>query len=95
MEIDDHLIHKLETLSKLKLSVTEKDKLKSDLENMVRMFGKIAEVDTQGVLPLRHMTDTVNVMRDDVANNQLSHEEALKNAPNTIGRYFAVPKVIE
>jgi aspartyl-tRNA(Asn)/glutamyl-tRNA(Gln) amidotransferase subunit C len=95
MEIDDHLIHKLETLSKLKLSITEKDKLKVDLENMVGMFGKIAEVDTQGVAPLRHMTDTVNVMRDDVAHNQLSHEEALKNAPKTIGRYFAVPKVIE
>lgn len=95
MVIDDHLIHELETLSKLKLSEAEKDKLKIDLENMVSMFGKIAEVDTQGVLPLRHMTDTVNVMRDDVAYNQLSHEEALKNAPNTIGRYFAVPKVIE
>lgn len=95
MEIDDHLIHKLETLSKLKLSTTEKEKLKSDLENMVGMFGKIAEVDTSGIAPLRHMTDTVNVMRDDVAHNQLSHEEAVKNAPKTIGRYFAVPKVIE
>ena len=95
MEIDDQLIHKLETLSKLKLSSQEKDKLKNDLENMVNMFGKIAEVDTRGVQPLRHMTDTVNVMRDDVAINQLSHEEALKNAPKTIGRYFAVPKVIE
>lgn len=95
MEIDDHLIHKLETLSKLKLSTTEKEKLKSDLENMVEMFGKIAEVDTSGFAPLRHMTDTVNVMRDDVAHNQLSHEEAVKNAPKTIGRYFAVPKVIE
>ena len=95
MEIDDHLIQKLETLSKLKLSTTEKEKLKSDLENMVGMFGKIAEVDTSGIAPLRHMTDTVNVMRDDVAHNQLSHEEALKNAPKAIGRYFAVPKVIE
>jgi aspartyl-tRNA(Asn)/glutamyl-tRNA(Gln) amidotransferase subunit C len=95
MEIDDHLIHKLETLSKLKLSTSEKDKLKVDLENMVSMFGKIAEVDTDGVLPLRHMTDTINVMRDDIAQNQLSHEEALKNAPKAIGRYFAVPKVIE
>jgi len=95
MVIDDHLIHKLETLSKLKLNATEKEKLKGDLGNMVGMFSKIAEVDTNGVAPLRHMTDTVNVMRDDVAHNQLSHEEALKNAPKTIGRYFVVPKVIE
>ncbi len=95
MKIDNQLIHKLEILSKLKLSIDERDKLKSDLENMVTMFGKIAEVDTDSIKPLRHMTDTVNVMREDAAHNALSHEAALKNAPVTIGRFFAVPKVIE
>lgn len=78
MQIDDHLIQKLETLSKLKLTEVEKDKLKSDLENMVGMFSKIAEVDTSDIAPLRHMTDTVNIMRDDVPQNAISHEAALK-----------------
>ncbi len=95
MKIDDQLILKLETLSKLKLSSDERIKFKGDLENMVNMFGQIAEVDTENIPPLRHMTDTVNVMREDIADNALSHESALKNAPKTVGRFFAVPKVIE
>ncbi|MCU0327257.1 MAG: aspartyl/glutamyl-tRNA amidotransferase subunit C, partial [Spirosomaceae bacterium] len=37
----------------------------------------------------------VNVMRDDIANNTLSREEGLLNAPSKVGKYFGVPKVIE
>ena len=95
MKIDDILIQKLETLSKLKLEEKERVILRGELENMVEMFGKISEVDTTGVEPLRHITGSVNIMRDDIAFNALTQEEALKNAPAVINPYFSVPKVIE
>ena len=95
MKIDDALIGKLETLSKLKLQDTEKEVLKSELSSIVDMFSTIANIDTTGVEPLRHITDAVNVMREDVAHNGLTTEQGLKNAPLSQGRFFAVPKVIE
>ncbi len=95
MVINDELISKLENLSKLKLDKGEKAALKTELGSIVDMFAKISEVDTTGILPLRHMTNTVNNMREDVGHNQLTKDQALKNAPLSIGPYFAVPKVIE
>jgi len=95
MVINDELINKLEALSKLKLDESEKLALKTELGSIVDMFAKISEIDTTGISPLRHMTDTVNNMREDIGNNQLTPEQALKNAPVSVGQYFAVPKVID
>ena len=95
MQINDTLIQKLESLSKLKLGEAERASLKEDLEKIVDMFGQISSVDTDGIQPLRHMTDTINIMRADVAHNSLTTQEGLSNAPVSVDSYFAVPKVIE
>lgn len=95
MEIDDKLIEKLETLSKLKLSDDEKNVLKGELGSIMDMFANISSIDTSGVEPLRHITDAVNVMREDIAHNELTTAQGLSNAPNAHHPYFAVPKVIE
>ncbi|MBL0099684.1 MAG: aspartyl/glutamyl-tRNA amidotransferase subunit C [Saprospiraceae bacterium] len=50
MKIDDQLITKLETLSRLKLHSDEKSALKNDLASIVSMFDKIGEVDTEDVI---------------------------------------------
>jgi aspartyl-tRNA(Asn)/glutamyl-tRNA(Gln) amidotransferase subunit C len=95
MEIDDKLIEKLETLSKLKLSDDEKHVLKGELGSIMDMFADISSIDTTGVEPLRHITDAVNVMREDIAHNELTTAQGLSNAPKSQYPYFAVPKVIE
>ncbi|MBK9257344.1 MAG: Asp-tRNA(Asn)/Glu-tRNA(Gln) amidotransferase subunit GatC [Saprospiraceae bacterium] len=95
MQIDDQLIKNLESLSKLELEQTERENLKSELSKMLDMFGKIAEVNTEGVLPLTHMTDSYNIMRNDEPQQELGTEGALKNAPLRIDNFFGVPKVID
>lgn len=95
MEINDALISKLEKLSKLQLSEEEKGVIKNDLTNILGMIDKIQEVDTSGVNPLRHITEETDVLRNDQAENEISREEALKNAPSTDGTYIQVPKVID
>jgi aspartyl-tRNA(Asn)/glutamyl-tRNA(Gln) amidotransferase subunit C len=45
---------------------------------------------------LEHVTDvTATEFRKDEAGEPLSHEEALKNAPDADSDYFRVPRVIE
>jgi aspartyl-tRNA(Asn)/glutamyl-tRNA(Gln) amidotransferase subunit C len=41
------------------------------------------------------MSDAVNVLREDVAHQIISHEEALLNAPKKDSDYFRVPKFID
>lgn len=41
------------------------------------------------------MGDQINVLRNDEVKQEISHEEALKNAPKRDSDFFRVPKVIE
>jgi aspartyl-tRNA(Asn)/glutamyl-tRNA(Gln) amidotransferase subunit C len=95
MKIDDTLINKLSTLSKLRFEGEDHAHIKKDLERMLDFVGKLEEVDTEGVEPLIYITDEVNRMRKDVVTSDFTQEEALKNAPSKDSYYFKVPKVIK
>ena len=41
------------------------------------------------------MADSQNVLRDDEVKQEISREEALKNAPKKDSDFFRVPKVID
>jgi aspartyl-tRNA(Asn)/glutamyl-tRNA(Gln) amidotransferase subunit C len=94
MQVDDALIEKLAELSMLRFTPEEKEEIKADLQKMIGFINKLQELDTTGVEPLMHMSDEVNVLREDVAGPML-REEALKNAPHHDAHYFKVPKVIK
>ena len=53
------------------------------------------ELDTSNVEPLIYMTEEKNVLRRDESRQEISHEDALKNAPKKDSDYFRVPKVID
>lgn len=95
MQVDDALIEKLAQLSMLQFNEEEKEEIKADLQKMIGFIDKLQELDTKGVKPLMHMSDEVNVLRDDTTGDMLPREEALKNAPHHNGQYFKVPKVIK
>jgi aspartyl-tRNA(Asn)/glutamyl-tRNA(Gln) amidotransferase subunit C len=60
----------------------------------VEYFGKLNELDTDGVEPMAHAVGTHNVLADDVPADSLSPDQALANAPARDGDFFKVPKVI-
>jgi aspartyl-tRNA(Asn)/glutamyl-tRNA(Gln) amidotransferase subunit C len=95
MEVNDVLIDKLAHLAKLKFDAAEKEEIKSDLQKMIAFVEKLNELDTTGVTPLLHMTNEVNVLREDEVKGSISREEALKNAPSHDDQFFKVPKVIK
>ena len=66
-----------------------------DLNNILNWVDKLRELDTQHVAPLIHISEELNVMREDVAQNTVKHEDALRLAPRKDSDYFRVPKVLE
>ena len=66
-----------------------------DMTAIVSWVEKLNEVNTDGVEPLTTMSHEVNALRDDEVKHDLSHDDALRNAPATNGAYFTVPKVLE
>lgn len=89
------MITRLENLSRLRLSDSEREEIKASLTSLVGMFGRIREVDTDGVEPLMSLAGVSNITREDKAENTLTPEQALSGAPGVSGPYFSVPKVIE
>ena len=95
MEVNDALIDKLSQLARLKFDSAEKEEIKKDLQKMIAFVDKLNELDLADVEPLLHMSDEVNVLREDEVKGSISREEALKNAPEHDDKFFKVPKVIK
>ena len=95
MEVNDDLINNLAQLAKLEFNDAERDEIKNDLQKMITFIDKLNELDTTGVEPLLHMSENVNVLREDEVKGSISREEALKNAPLHDDQFFKVPKVIK
>lgn len=94
MELNDALVENLANLARLQFNEQEKEIIKHDLQRMIHFVDKLNELDTQGVEPLLHMTDNVNVLRNDELKGSISRSAGLQNAPDTDGVFFKVPKVI-
>jgi aspartyl-tRNA(Asn)/glutamyl-tRNA(Gln) amidotransferase subunit C len=95
MEVNDALVTKLARLSKLQFSDTEKAEIRNDLQQMIGFVEKLNELNLEGVAPLLHMSEEVNVLREDEVKGSVSREEALQNAPQHNEEFFMVPKVIK
>ena len=95
MEVNDQLVDKLATLSRLQFDDAGKEAIKKDLQSMIAFVEKLNELDTTGVAPLLHMSGNINVLREDEIKGSISREEALKNAPLHDEQFFKVPKVIK
>lgn len=82
-------------LARLDLTAEEETRMAEQMGQVLDYMEKLNSLDTTGVEPMSHVLDLTNVVRDDEAQQRMSHEEALRNAPDTDGVYFRVPKVIE
>ncbi len=89
-DIVDHIAH----LARLEFEGEKKEEITEDLERIITFMETLQEVDTEGVEPLIYMTNETNHLREDVAKETVTHEEALKNAPKKDSDYFRIPKVL-
>ena len=82
-------------LARLELDATREQQMLSDLNNILDFVAQLEGLDTTGVEPLVHLSQEINVLRDDVARNTVSHQDGLRNAPRKDSDYFRVPKVLD
>src|SRR5947209_7765880 len=81
-------------LARLDLKDDALARLTGQLEPILGYINKLKEVDTSGVEPMAHALPLHNVLREDVVEPSLPLEKVLRNAPETDGPFFKVPKVI-
>lgn len=86
---------KVALLGRLKLSEAEAADYAVKLGQVLGYVEVLNEVDTENVEPLVHAVELSNVFRADEVRPSLPPTEALANAPNTDGRFYLVPQILD
>lgn len=94
MEVNDKMIDHLSHLARLEFNGPQRDRIKADLTKIIGFVDQLSAVNTDGVEPLIFMTDSINVLREDVQKDTITQAEALKNAPVHDSDYFKIPTVL-
>ena len=96
MLIDEKITLKIASLAKLELTEQEIKEYSKDLTNILKWMEELKEVDVSNVQPITSVTENELYERADNAyKNTVEQEKILLNAPEKVGEYFTVPKVIE
>jgi len=93
--IGDQDVEHVARLARLALSDAERTRLREQLSVILAYIDKLKAIDVEGVEPTSHAVPLVNVMRDDEPEPCLPQAEALANAPDPVGEFFRVPRIIE
>jgi aspartyl-tRNA(Asn)/glutamyl-tRNA(Gln) amidotransferase subunit C len=88
----DEVLH-VAKLARLALTEEEIERFRGQLSAILEAVGKVSELDLEGVPPTSHPLDLFNVLAEDEPAPCLSRQEALANAPDADGGFFAVPPV--
>ncbi len=95
MSVTNEEVKYIADLARLQFTDEETAKLAGEMNKILEYMETLQEADTSNVAPLEHIISNKSRFRKDKAEEPLSHEKAIKNAPDTDGDYFRVPRVIE
>lgn len=85
---------KIAKLARLHLSDDEVAALAKELDGILEYVKQLEKIDVTSVEPTSHVHGVTNVFRNDVVSPHLPVSEALRNAPDSSGRFIRVPIII-
>jgi aspartyl-tRNA(Asn)/glutamyl-tRNA(Gln) amidotransferase subunit C len=106
MKVTEKDVAYVADLANLELTDQERQRMLKDLNSILDYIDRLNELNTSDVPPMAQIatkfgqsegksTESNPAWREDIARPSLPHTEAMKNAPETDGDFFKVPKVIE
>ena len=94
MKVDKELIRNVASLARLELTEEEIKLFEKDFKEILDAFSKIDEVDTKETKESFQPVEMKNRLREDLVEDSLSQEEALKNTEHKKDGYFKGPRAI-
>ena len=95
MKISENEVRHVAKLARLGLDNDCIHKMSETLSDILTYMDKLNELDTSDILPTSHVGKIETVFREDKVGESLPLDEALQNAPDRVGAFFRVPKIIE
>lgn len=96
-------VRRVAELANLELTAEEEPRMQRDLNAILGHIAQLNELDTKGIPPMAQVNEILGGARDeagaslraDVVQPSLDRAAVMAAAPETDGRFFKVPKVIE
>jgi aspartyl-tRNA(Asn)/glutamyl-tRNA(Gln) amidotransferase subunit C len=95
MSLDPATIRRIATLARIRVEEDELPRLQIELNGILGWIEQLNEVNVDDVEPLTGAAQMALKMRDDVVTDGGYPDKVLANAPERIGDFYAVPKVVE
>ena len=95
MKLHNRDIQKLFALSKLTINEDEQETLSQDLSSVLSWVGSLQSVNAKHIRPMIHPVPLNMFCKDDLPPENISLDNALKNAPESENNHFLVPRVID
>jgi len=95
MAVDAQTVEKLAELARIAISEETIDEVSSRLGDVLQLVDQLQAVNTDGVEPMAHPLDEVQVLRKDEVTEPNRRDEFLALAPQTEAGLYLVPKVID
>ena len=106
-EVTREDVQRVAELANLELTADEVPRMARDLSAILGHIAQLSELDTANVPPMAQVSDVLNpalgiepvadgaTLRPDEPRPSLDRKTVMSQAPETDGRFFKVPKVIE
>ena len=95
MSVDKQTVQRIAKLARIALDETQAIAMEEELNALLSWVEQLQEVNVEGVAPMTSVVEQRLKMRDDVVTDGGYAEDLMKNAPQSEGHFFVVPKVVE
>ena len=95
MSLDPATVRRIAKLARIRVTDDQVDGLATQLNGILGWIEQLNEVNVTGIAPLAGAANMALAMRVDVVTDGGYPEKILANAPERVGDFYAVPKVVE
>jgi len=95
MSVDKETVQRIAKLARIALDETQTAAMEQELNALLSWVEQLQEVNVEGVAPMTSVVEQRLKMRDDVVTDGGYAEDLMRNAPQSEGHFFVVPKVVE
>ena len=95
MSLDPATVRRIATLARLRVSEDEVGRLQTQLNGILGWIEQLNEVNVDEVEPVTGAANMAQRMRADQVTDGGIADQVLANAPDRVGPFFTVPKVVE
>jgi aspartyl-tRNA(Asn)/glutamyl-tRNA(Gln) amidotransferase subunit C len=95
MSLDPATVRRIAKLARIRVQEADIPRLQGELNAILGWIEQLSEVDVAGVQPLTGGAQIALRLREDVVTDGNQAEAILANAPDRVGAFFTVPKVVE